>query len=116
MKRLLATTAFIALGFAAHAQTSELADRVSAELAAQGYTNIDAEVKADTTVIEATRDGVEFEFIYDTSSEALLETEEEPADEDAADEDDSDDEDQDDADEDTDEDDEDEEDDDDDND
>lgn len=116
MKQLLATTAFIALGFAAHAQTSELADRVSAELAAQGYTNIDTEVKGDTTVIEATRDGVEFEFIYDTSSEALLETEEEPADEDDADEDDSDDEDQDDADEDTDEDDEDEEDDDDDND
>lgn len=116
MKQLLATTAFIALGFAAHAQTSELADRVSAELAAQGYTNIDTEVKGDTTVIEATRDGVEFEFIYDTSSEALLETEEEPADEDDDDEDDSDDEDQDVADEDTDEDDEDEEDDDDDND
>lgn len=116
MKQLLATTAFIALGFAAHAQSSELADRVSAELAAQGYTNIDTEVKGETTVIEATRDGVEFEFIYDTSSEALLETEEEPAGEDDADEDDSDDEDQDDADEDTDEDDEDEEDDDDDND
>lgn len=121
MKRLLATTALIAIGFAANAQSSDLVDRVSAELSAQGYTDIESEVKGDTTVIEATIDGVEFEFVYDTSTEDLLETVEEPADhddddQDEAEDDNDEDEDGDDEDEDEDDDEDDEEDDEDDND
>ncbi|MDC0738735.1 hypothetical protein N6L24_10625 [Cognatishimia sp. SS12] len=87
MKRLLMTSALVALGFSAQAQSADFIDRVSADLAAQGYDDVDVETDGGTIVFEATRDGVEFEFIYDSATEALLETREEAEDDDADDDD-----------------------------
>lgn len=111
MKRLLTTTAFIALGFAAYAQGTDFSARISAELEAQGYTEIEAETEGATTVFEAELDGVSYEFIYDTATEELLETlqeDEDDEDEDDEDEDDEDEDDEDDSDDDDEDDDEDE--------
>ena len=115
MKKILTTTAIVLLGTAAFAQSADFEARITAELEGQGYTVVEVETEGGELVVEATRDGVEFEFTYDATSEALLNTEEEPVDlnddedeDDADEEDDMEDEDESDEDEDEDEDDDDE--------
>ncbi|NQY60407.1 hypothetical protein [Cognatishimia sp.] len=80
MKKILSTTAIVFLGTAAFAQSTDFEARITADLEGQGYTVVDVETYGGEVIVEATRDGTEFEFTYDAASEALLDTEEEPVD------------------------------------
>ena len=80
MKKFLTTTAMVLVGTAAFAQSAGFEARIKAELEGQGYTVVDVETEGSETTVEATRGGVEFEFTYDSTSEELLATEEEPID------------------------------------
>ncbi len=80
MKKILSTTAIVFLGTAAFAQSTDFEARVTADLEGQGYTVVDVETEGGEVIVEATRDGTEFEFTYDAATEALLGTEEEPVD------------------------------------
>ncbi|MGR3813304.1 MAG: PepSY domain-containing protein [Cognatishimia activa] len=80
MKKILSTTAIVFLGTAAFAQSTDFEARITADLEGQGYTVVDVETEGGEVIVEATRDGTEFEFTYDAATEALLGTEEEPVD------------------------------------
>ncbi|UZD89613.1 hypothetical protein [Cognatishimia activa] len=86
MKKLLVTTAAIALGFATQSNAQSFTDPIVADLVANGYTDIEVETDGDTIIIEAVLGDTEYEFTYDSSTEELLETEEERVDEDDEDE------------------------------
>lgn len=91
MKKFLTTTAIVLVGTAAFAQSAGFEARIKAELEGQGYTVVEVENEGAEVSVEATRDGMEFEFTYDSATEALLSTEEEPIDaDDEADDDDAD--------------------------
>lgn len=77
MKKILSTTAIVFLGTAAFAQSTDFESRVTADLESQGYTVVDVETDGGELIVEATRNGMEFEFTYDSTSEELLSTEEE---------------------------------------
>ena len=80
MKKILSTTAIVFLGTAAFAQSTDFEARITADLEGQGYTVVDVETDAGEVIVEATRDGTEFEFTYDAATDALLDTEAEPVD------------------------------------
>ncbi|CUI71282.1 hypothetical protein [Cognatishimia activa] len=82
MKKLLATTAAITLGFATQSYAQSFTDTIVADLEAQGYTDIEVETDGDKTIVEAVLGDTEYEFTYDSTSQELLETEEELFDED----------------------------------
>ena len=77
MKKILSTTAIVFLGTATFAQSTDFESRVTADLESQGYTVVDVETDGGELIVEATRNGMEFEFTYDSTSEELLSTEEE---------------------------------------
>ncbi len=82
MKRILIATTALTLATAAYAQSSDFVDRVAADLAAQGYENIEVETENGTVVAEGEMNGVSYEFTYDPTTEALLSREEEVEDSD----------------------------------
>lgn len=82
MKRILVTTTAITLGLTSWAYAQSFSDQIVADLEAQGYTDIEVETDGDETVIEAVLGDTEYEFTYNTATEELIDTEEEPADKD----------------------------------
>ena len=71
---LLMTTSFASAAFDAQS--------VAAQLTAQGYTNIEIKVGQNVAEVEAIKDGMKIELIYDIASGAVIKSETGPAGED----------------------------------
>ncbi|SHG49291.1 hypothetical protein [Cognatishimia maritima] len=93
MKKLLITTTALTFGMTTWAAAQSFAGPIVTDLLSKGYTDIEIETEGSTTVIEATFGDMRYEYVYDTESEDLLETEIEPLSEDDDDDDDDHDED-----------------------